>query len=274
MRNQKGFAHLLLIIVVVGVVAALVLTFITIKSHQNDSELAKNANPDSGKQTSASYAVCDSPEKLARVNSRFTNKPFDTANIRFITAGESTASGDPRFTYQWIESGKSVTIYAPADGKLVTIRHKVAPQSDGTTYRDFDIFFEVDTDCQAIYRFNHITNLRSDIEATYRGGEDQPTGDYLNGGQDDPKLIVPLKEIHVSAGEKLGTTTGTPVAHNFDYALSILKKKPDTDYSGTAICPLDVFPSSISTSLINLLAPDQYSGPTPGTPCSVHEIGQ
>ncbi len=274
MKNQKGFAHLVAIIVIVIVAVVSTLTFMAIKSRQNDAQLAKNANPDSGKHTSATYAVCDTPEKIAAVNAAFMHKPFDATNIRFITVGDDTQSGDPRFVYPWITSGKSVTIYAPADGTLSVIRHKVAPQADGSTHRDFDIFFEMTTDCQATYRFNHITSPRADIESAYRGGKDQPTGDYANGGLDDPKLIVPLKKVHVKAGDVLGTTTGTPAAHNFDYALSILKEQPHDKYSGTAVCPLDVFPDPIKNPLMALLATDQYSGPVAGTPCNVHEIGR
>lgn len=208
----------------------------------------------------AADSTCTPEPALANAKGAFKELPFDTSNIRLVTLGKET--NDARFVYPWVKSG-SVKIYAPADGVLYKIRHKVFAEG-GKNGNDYDMFFQVD--CGTVYRLNHITDPRADIKAAYPAG-DLASGDYANGGLDIPERVVPLKAIKVKAGESLGSTTGTPTAHDFDFAVGVAAEAPKSG-EAMSVCPFSVFNEPHKTTLMNLLGPKNGS-PTPGFACDV-----
>lgn len=259
--NQKGFAHiglLLLAILVIGVVGFAASRVLTSNSDDNNKNQSANLQPvRSDNQQDVPECTPADKSKTA-----FTDLPFDVSQIKVVTLGKET--NDPRFLYPWVKTDTTdrTNIYAPADGTLFVIRHKVF-EINGENGNDYDIFFEVD--CQTVYRFNHITHPRDDIKAAYPAG-DLPSGDYANGGLDIPERVKPKTAVKVSAGESIGYTTGTPGAHNFDFAVGVAENK---DSEKLTVCPFNVFDEPNKSKLLALLGPKSTYTPQSGYPCDV-----
>jgi hypothetical protein len=188
----------------------------------------------------------------------FTAAPFRATDLNLITTGKET--NDPRFSYQWIKGapGTKVPIFAPADGTLVRIRYKERnpPEFDS---EDFDLFFQVS--CDTVVRFNHITDPRPDIKATYQF-PGQPSVDIKGGtGKEFNERQIPSTYIKVKAGEQVGMTSGTPTAHDFDFQIAI---------GGKTVCPFEPLSEPNRSTLLNMLGPKAASPngpPQPGYPC-------
>lgn len=237
---------------------------ITLQNQYNDAHrvVQKDQSATQKPQTDSRHTCSpDLPNPaLADAKSAFKSAPFDISNIKVVTLGKDT--GDARFVYPWVKQG-SVNIYAPADGTLFRIRHKTHTAEFNSD--DYDLFFLVD--CGTVYRFNHITNPRPDIKATYQFG-DLPSGNYPT-GLDIPERVVPKTNIKVKAGESLGSTSGTPTAHDFDFAVGISKVAPKFDGLWYTVCPFSVFNDPPKTQLMNLLGRKTDYTPVPGMACDV-----
>lgn len=194
----------------------------------------------------------------------FTHTPFRAQDLAMITNGEET--NDPRFAYQWIrKQGERIDIYAPADGVLVRMRHK-AENLPIFPSDDFDLFFLVACDParpgsgDVVVRFNHITDPRPDIKAAYGFGSlGAPVFTPVFEEREDRQ--VPLVNIAVKAGDYLGSTSGTPVARNFDFQIGI---------NEVSVCPFSVLNEPHRSDLLTLLGPQSAtpSGPpVPGYAC-------
>ena len=195
----------------------------------------------------------------------FTHAPFATSDLALITNGRET--NDPRFSYQWIRNqGSAISIYAPADGVLIRLRHKT-PNPPIFPSDDYDLIFLAACDPSrpverdTIFRFNHITDPRADIRAAYAAGNlpapdlsVTPTIEYED-------RQVPLTNIRVSAGELLGSTRGTPTARNFDFMISV---------NNATICPFTALSEPHRSGLLALMGPQSASPagpPQPGYAC-------
>ena len=192
----------------------------------------------------------------------FTSAPFNGADLSLITNGEETNDG--RFSYQWISDGRETSIFAPADGVLVRIRHKVENLPDFPS-DDYDLFFLVACDPtrpverDTLVRFNHITAPREDIEAAYAFG--QLPAPSFNPFEEHEERQIPTTNIQVRAGEFLGSTRGTPFANNFDFMISV---------DNVTVCPFVVLSEPHRSTLLGLLGPQSASPhgpPVPGYPC-------
>lgn len=191
----------------------------------------------------------------------FTNAPFNASELALITNGDET--NDPRFSYQWVKSG-STSIYAPADGVLIRIRHKAENLPDFPS-DDYDFFFLAACDparpseSDTIFRFNHITDPRADLKAAYGFGA-LPAPSF-NPFDEHEERQAPTTNIVVRAGELLGSTRGTPFAHDFDFSISV---------NNATVCPFSVLNEPHKTTLLNMLGPissSPFGPPTPGYPC-------
>lgn len=159
-------------------------------------------------------------------NNIFKLAPAKIEAINKITPGSQT--GDPRFTYLWIKGGKEVPVFAPADGVLVKITYKTRVGVDaGMLSPDYDLTFL--SDCQTLYQINHITNPIPGI-AALRPNE-QPHK-LTKGSPISEQDTLPKQNITIRAGTQLGTTTGTPNAHNFDFGIFVDR---------SAVCPYSKF---------------------------------
>lgn len=259
--NHQGIAHIGLILVVLLVIGAVGFAASRVMSSKSD-------NDDKNKNTSSKPVRSDNQKDVApctpadKSKTAFTDLPFDISQVKVVTIGKET--NDSRFVYPWVKTSTTdrTNIYAPADGTLFVIRHKVFEDS-GKKGNDYDIFFEVD--CQNVYRFNHITHPRDDIKAAYPAGE-LASGDYANGGLDIPERVKPKTAIKVKAGESLGYTTGTPGANNFDFAVGVAATK---ESEKLAVCPFSVFDEPNKSKLLALLGPKSTYTPQPGFACDI-----
>jgi hypothetical protein len=77
---------------------------------------------------------------------------------------------------------------------------------------------------------------------------------------------VPKTNIKVRAGDDLGTTSGTPQAHDFDFAVGIAQTSSGGEWM--TVCPFSVFKDPLKTQLMDLLGPKNGS-PQPGYQCDV-----
>ena len=199
-----------------------------------------------------------------RATTQFTQAPFNAADVARITNGEET--NDPRFAYIWVRSPYApIPIYAPADGTLITIRHLTATKFFPSD--DYQLVFQT-AGCNDQFRFNHVTNPRADIRAAYQFGnqcsscfddDGNPTARY-------PERETPGTAVKVKAGSLIGYTSGTPTAHDFDFAIQV---------NGKTVCPMSVLPEPQRTALMNLLGPGPKAanqpavpGPVPGYACT------
>lgn len=190
----------------------------------------------------------------------FTHPPFRAQDLAILTNGEET--NDPRFSYAWIKNQRSkIDIYAPADGVLVRMRHKVENlpifPSD-----DYDLFFLVACDparpgtSNVEIRFNHITDPRPDIKAAYAfGALGAPV--FVPEFMELTERQVPLTNIAVKAGDYIGSTSGTPFASNFDFQISI---------NDSTVCPYSVLNEPHRSTLLALLGPKSATPFGPGVP--------
>lgn len=156
-----------------------------------------------------------------------------------------------------IRSGK-VLVYAPVDSELVNGVYKNARGA-----LDYDLHFQVS--CEIWYLINHVTDPVDKIKNA-----------FPKTPQTDTKENPPLKEaIKFKAGELIGYTSGTPLAHNFDFGVFDLNHFNDglpTDggskYGKEAnfICPFDVLPENVKKSYYNKI----ISSEKPFTNCKVY----
>lgn len=167
----------------------------------------------------------------------FPNSLTEIDKIDRITPGSQT--GDSRFIYLWIKGDNEIPVFAPSNGTLVKIAYKnridIGPEMSKP---DYDLTFLVD--CKTIYQINHVTNPVLDIVALKPNNNPYQIKPGL---PLDDKETKPLKNIAVKAGQKLGTTSGSPNAHNFDFGVFI---------NGVAVCPFEKFDDNFRSSWLAL----------------------
>jgi hypothetical protein len=171
----------------------------------------------------------------------FTANLTDPNDIRLIQP-LGLGEVEPRFrTFLWIDTAVApakIPIYAPIAGNFVNGVYK-----DVKGLVDYDLHFVVS--CQIWFTINHVSNpiaaIRQDLPSTPQVGTTQTDG-------------VPVKHIlHFKAGQLIGYTTGTTLAHDFDFGVfdtthvnkfsNLTRFKvngANTKYL-TAVCPYDFF---------------------------------
>ncbi len=187
----------------------------------------------------------------------FTASPFKSSDISRITNGNE--GNDPRFAYVWVkEPYTKIPLHAPADGVLTAIRHLTATKFFPSD--DFQLVFNLSTTCGDYWRFNHVTDPRADIRAAYSYG-DKCSSCFDDNGNPTARYEEyekPGTAIKVKAGELIGYTSGTPSAHDFDFAIQISDK---------TVCPMSVLAEPHKSSLLAMLGPTSSLVPQPGYAC-------
>lgn len=247
---KNGFTALPLIIILVIVVFGGALfvgreKFISPQDNSKDTfketikeENSQNYDHGDGKRGSResknpyfSGVPCISNPKVA-----FTNDFTEVDKIKSVEPTIITPGNSRHRAWLNISSGK-VAVYAPVDSELVGGVYKDAR---GTI--DYDLHFQVS--CEIWYLINHVTEPVDKIKNA-----------FPKTPQADTKTNAPFREsIKVKAGELIGYSTGTPVAHNFDFGVFDLNHFNEelpadggSKYGKEAnfICPFDVLPNDL-----------------------------
>lgn len=189
-----------------------------------DSQNDKETNPYFG-------VPCVSNSKV-----QFTHDFTDVDKISSVEPTIITPGNSRHRAWLNIRSDK-VPIFAPVDSELISGVYKNARGA-----LDYDLHFQVS--CEIWYLINHVIDPVGKIENV-----------FPKTPQTDTRTNPPFKEpIKVMAGELLGYTTGTPVAHNFDFGVFDLNHSNDglpgdegSKYGKEAnfICPFDVLPDEL-----------------------------
>lgn len=244
-------------LIIVGYILSMKMVNLNNITKQFDNSNSKNNI--SG--NNSNLIICDNNNNRGRPlrvqkssgESILTNGPTDPQLIKVINTG-NTIRADARNTYLQNFNAKPIPIIAPANGTLIYIEYKtradLGPSLGGA---DYDLEFAVD--CKTIYRINHITNPSDAIRALSRLKEPAKLGPGIPPNEQD---TIPTQEFMVKAGDQLGTTTGTPTAHNWDFAVYVDRQ---------ASCPYNLLPRTQRLMWLNLLSPT--NNPIPGTPCNV-----
>lgn len=174
---------------------------------------------------------CVSNPKVA-----FTNDFTEIDKIKSVEPTIITPGNSRHRAWLNISSGK-VAVYAPVDSELVGGVYK-----DARGVIDYDLHFQVS--CEIWYLINHVTEPVDKIKNV-----------FPKTPQTDTKTNAPFREpVKVKAGELLGYSTGTSVAHNFDFGVFDLnhfnKDLPADEGSkygkeANFICPFDVLPKDL-----------------------------
>ena len=254
--TQKGFSHILLSLVFVGV---FILAGITLWTMSKNKHHDQNFHTQSPSATTAKKNICSVASGMVEVPRETADSAFMSAitnidSISVISPGKLV--GDSRFTYLWIKNQQRVPVYAPADGTLIKISYKNRVDlPPGMSTPDYDLTFLVD--CHTMYRFNHITDPNPEIAAL------KPIAVPLQIGKGYPapsdKDTNPKSNIMVKVGQQIGTTTGTPAAHNWDFGLFI---------DQVSTCPYEKFNEPIRSAWLALLG--DITKPIKGTACEVN----
>lgn len=251
--SKNGFITLPLVIILIILALGGVL-FVSrerlISPKDNSKEVAKETKQDKNSQDFKNYdhgegergsmvgenpyfsgVPCTSNPKVKFINDFTEVDKIKSVEPTIITPGNSRHRA-------WlnISSGK-VAVYAPVDSELISGVYK-----DARGAIDYDLHFQVS--CEIWYLINHVTEPVDKIKNV-----------FPKTPQTDTRTNAPLKEpIQVKAGELLGYTTGTPLAHNFDFGVfdlnhfnKDLAADKGSKYGKEAnfICPFDVLPSDL-----------------------------
>lgn len=140
-----------------------------------------------------------------------------------------------------------VPVYAPADSDLIQGVYKSAKGA-----LDYDLKFQVS--CEYWYFINHITEP---VDKIRNALPNTP----VNNTRDTTNINPPM---HFKAGELLGYTTGTPLAHNWDFAVFDLNHHNNLNLSSEQdqreenfICPFDVLDNGLKRDYYSRFYPQR-----------------
>ncbi len=151
-------------------------------------------------------------------------------------------------TYVFIKSDVTeVPVYAPTDMDLINVTF------DGTDYQPM-----FRASCEVVIRFGHITNPIPAIR-------DLATNQGISMFEGQPPTL-----LQVSAGELIGTTSGTPQAKSFDFGV-YHSERPLTFLNNDrfhpvetfryASCPYDYYGATLRNQMYDLFGPKPLTQP-------------
>lgn len=232
--------------------------FLTLnKNHKTDKETKKTEEITNQENTDDKYGTSfQNKETNPYLGTRCISNPKvsfpnDFTDVNLISSVEPTiiTPGNSRHR-AWlnIKSGK-VPIYAPVDSELVNGVYKNARGA-----LDYDLHFQVS--CEIWYLINHVTEPVDKVKDLF---PDTP--------QTDTRINPPFKNpVKFKAGELLGYSTGTPLAHNFDFGVFDLNQinedlpaDGESDYGKEKnfICPFDVLPENLKKNYYSKIIPSE-----------------
>lgn len=269
---QKGFAHLI-IIIIIGVI--LLLGFRVISEHFLGINPIKSGN--SQKQDSSSNSNnpvaqvfqgglqegnCQTGE-IPKFEAEFT----DFEKIEALAPIGTITGGSPGRSYIGVKNGVEVPIYSPTDMVLENIIYAKRPGSDKAG--EYGLYFRIG--CNVTILFDHLDRLSDRLK---KSAPEKPT--------ETSRVENPPVNLEVKKGELLAYTDGTPQAHTFDFLL-IDRSKPVTrinpkrwewEQAIYSQCPYDYFTASLKEEYYAKLGITSFAGLESTNNCgsSSHDI--
>lgn len=252
-QSQKGFVHLVTILVVVVVAIGGIGYYIVAKHKKtNDSQTANSASSNAATASSCPNPVLQTPVDIAKVTSVLY--PGQTRGGQYKPHGGFRLDNS---------SNDTVEVKAPMDAKLV----------DGSRYIEQDehqFLLDFESNCGVNFRFDHLLTLSPKLQAAV---------DKLPAPkQDDSRTTNFDDHISVKAGEVIATAVGFPRTHNVSFDLGVYDTRqsnsasknaayvaahPDLDHNEQlkyAVCWFDYLPNADAAKLKALPPADQSAG--------------
>lgn len=141
------------------------------------------------------------PQCSSDANPTFTHHVTDLAQIDQVIAPPTTNGGHLKtHGYFFNTSTNAVPVYAPHDATLDT----GVLYDDGNPGGVYGLTFKAT--CEVKFRFGHITDVIDEIAAVLNQTPNNNSYD-----------VQPTGTVTVRAGQQIGSTTGTTVAHSWDF---------------------------------------------------------
>lgn len=275
MKTEKGFAY----IFIIGISALITLGGILLtKTHKpgnppfsfvkqditEEPSVQKNIQknkPDTAstpkmknKNPIKSETKAAGPKKncVSNINPQFTHAFTDLSKIDALNPIGGIGGGSPGRSYIGIKEGMEAPVYAPVDATL----RKIIYANRGAGYGEYGLIFVVS--CELEYMFDHLDKL-SDTLLKYAPKTAAATSQI----QDNTEL-----DILVKAGELLGYTDGTDLAHTFDFLVTnyakraayINPKRWEWEQAIYSQCPYDYFAAELRAAYYAKLGKPSYRG--------------
>lgn len=188
----------------------------------------------------------------SNTNPQFTHAFTDLSKIDALNPIGGIGGGSPGRSYIGVKEGMEAPVYAPVDSTL----RKIIYANRGAGYGEYGLIFVVG--CEVEFMFDHLDKL-SDTLLKYAPKTAAATSQI----QDNTEL-----NIFVKAGELIGYTNGTDLAHTFDFLLTNYAKKVayinpkrwEWDQALYSQCPYDYFVPELRTAYYAKLGKPSYNG--------------
>ena len=247
-KYKNGFTHFVALILILLVGAVVGVSVIVI--NQNKKTVAGSSN----------HTAC-----VSNPNAMFTHDFTEPDKLSFIQPPAITDTNIRDQSWPSIDTTKTVRVfmYAPADAYLISGIYKV--EKVGQSATDYDLWFQISY--ERWFFINHISNPVDQVKDLL---PKSPNTSAANGSSATAGRVVIKPSIFFKSGEKLGYTTGTSQAHNFDLGvfdnnhqniMPISYKQGPEGRERHAICSFDLFPAEIKVKFYEIRRnkPDHFA---------------
>lgn len=192
------------------------------------------------------------PGCVSNTNPRFTHAFTDLSFIDGINPIGGIGGGSPGRSYIGVKAGTEAPVYAPMDAVLRVIIYA----NRGAGYGEYGLIFRAT--CEIEFMFDHLDRI-SDALAPYTPKVAAASSQF----QGDTELNIPIK-----AGELLGYTNGTDLAHTFDFLVTNYAQKNrflnlarwEWEQALYSQCPYDYFADDLKRQYYAKLGKPDYTG--------------
>lgn len=262
-QNEKGIAHLALILCVVALLA--VVGFIVFQALGKRSENKHNGGDDKNGVSAASWEW-DGQKWAAQGTAPACPEPLTIQSPVEVSKADSilypgqTRSNDYKSHggFHFTQADNAVSVVAPLDAQLV----------EGSRYieqGETQVYFIFINPCGVMYRLDHLLGLEPKFQAV---------ADQLPPAKpDDSRTTKLANPVSVKKGEKIATEVGFKNTNNvsFDFGLYDLRKpngfalsggQDNAQFNAYGLCWLNNLTASDAQIVKNLPATDAQSGKT------------
>ncbi|PJA86714.1 MAG: hypothetical protein CO141_03325 [Candidatus Moranbacteria bacterium CG_4_9_14_3_um_filter_42_9] len=176
----------------------------------------------------------------------FTHDFTDLSQIEKIAPLGGVGGGSPGRSYVTIKEGK-VPVYAPMDATLETIVY--ARRGGAETPGEYGLYFRAS--CEVTFLLDHIDEVVDKIKAL--APKDPAASSATQYGT--------APQAKIKAGELLGYSDGTPLAHTFDFLVESTEAETEHinpvrwtwNQTTNAVCPYDLYAKELKDKYFSLL---------------------